>query len=96
MLFTQQVEAFLRTSFITKTFQGRASTKTSDAILNFLHLKRSPRGIDTPFLGEKTYEQYYMSDEKRAVARFIDRFASKETKEKLLRYDLWWDKRRLN
>ena len=75
--------------FYYEDFSGPSFSKTSDALLNFLHLKRSPRGIDTPFLGGKTYEQYYTSDEKRAVARFIDRFASKETKEKLLRYDLW-------
>ena len=72
-------------------FSGPNFNKTSDAILDFLYLKRSPRGIDIPFLSGKTYyEEYYTGDEKHAVARFIDRFASKETKNKLrLQYDLW-------
>ena len=63
---------------------------TSRSLLEFLHLKRSERCLDIPFLGGKNYEEYYTADEKHAVARLIDRFASKETKVKLKsRYDLW-------
>ena len=75
--------------FYYEDFSGPSFNKTSDAILNFLHLERSPRGLDIPFLGGKTYAEYYTGEEKRAITRLIDRFGSKETKEKLkLRYDL--------
>ena len=66
------------------------SNDTTRSLLEFLHLKRSERGLNIPFLGGKTYDEYYTAGEKRAAARLIDRFASKETKKTLgLRYDLW-------
>ena len=62
---------------------GSSFNKTSRALLDFLHLEPSPRGRIDFFQAGKRYDDYYTPNEKIAIACFIDRFASKKTKEML-------------
>ena len=63
--------------------------KTSEALLDFLHLEASPKGRIDSFQAGKRYDDYYTADEKHVIARFIDCFASEKTKERIhLRYEL--------
>ena len=59
--------------------------KTSRSLLDFLHLKPSPRGRIDFFQAVKRCDDYYTCtpNEKVAIACLIDRFASKKTEEML-------------